>query len=55
MEVVGRSPEDLPSFLILINLTGFKWWGKERQRKRDREKTEIKGEGGQPEDLLLKG
>lgn len=37
MEGVGGSPEDSPSFLILINLTGFKWWGKERERGRQRE------------------
>lgn len=34
----GGSPEDQPSFLILINVTGFKWRGKERETKTEREK-----------------
>lgn len=33
MEIVRGSPEDSPTFLILINLTGFKLWGKERETK----------------------
>lgn len=39
--------------LILINLSGFIWWGKKGGDRR--EESEIKSEGGQPEDLLLKG
>lgn len=53
MERVGGSPEDSPSRLILINLSGFIWWGKKGGDRR--EESEIKSEGGQPEDLLLKG
>lgn len=49
MERVGGSPEDSPSRLILINLSGFIWWGRGGDR---REESEIKSEGGQPEDLL---
>lgn len=53
MERVGGSPEDSPSRLILINLSGFIWWGRKGGDRR--EESEIKSEGGQPEDLLLKG
>lgn len=35
MEIVGGSPEDSPSLLILINLSGFIWWGKGRGRQRE--------------------
>lgn len=51
----GRKPWGLPSRLILINPSGFIWWGKNGGGRDRREESEIKSEGGQPEDLLLKG
>lgn len=49
MEAEGGSPEDSPSFLILINLTGFKWWVKKRERDKG---TERRGRQRVREDSL---